>query len=258
MKNTTKQLYRSKCKLNVDWSNEKLENIALFAIIGTQSPPAMTIIIIIRSMPTERENFNIQALYWLLYVICVLVFTSVNKRISQYDMTEKWIIIAVQTMDSRVENILKKTWTGFSKCAPAKSFLLATDTKRWISEMCERSKVQRLGRRSILSNTWQNFGCAIFPSGQRKYAACVHELGIEPSACWSPGHWISCWACAYLSASYGWMKLGVPDHLQNSEDYSQFKWIDFINLQQESPNYVPRAKSGPWSHFIRPAKAFCQ
>jgi len=29
-------------------------------------------------------------------------------------------------------------------------------------------------------------------------------------------------------------------------------------LAQGSPNYGPRAKCGPRSHFIRPAKQFCQ
>jgi len=31
-----------------------------------------------------------------------------------------------------------------------------------------------------------------------------------------------------------------------------------IYLAQGSPNYGPRAKCGPRSHFIRPAKPFCQ
>jgi len=34
-------------------------------------------------------------------------------------------------------------------------------------------------------------------------------------------------------------------------------WTSANSLLQGSPSYGPRAKSGPQSHFIRPAKTFC-
>jgi len=33
--------------------------------------------------------------------------------------------------------------------------------------------------------------------------------------------------------------------------------LDHTVLDQGSPNYIPRAKSGPRRHFIRPANRFC-
>jgi len=38
---------------------------------------------------------------------------------------------------------------------------------------------------------------------------------------------------------------------QISQNFNKYR------LKQGSPNYDPRAKSGPRSHFIRSAKTFC-
>jgi len=47
----------------------------------------------------------------------------------------------------------------------------------------------------------------------------------------------------------------VENQISFPKDQNLWKTLPLL---QGSPNYGPRAKCGPRSHFIRPAKPFCQ